>query len=157
MRNLKFPTLLTRCYHIIQRSMLVWRIRQTNWDHWQENRTIQNKRVKYNRHWGSNSQEIWSKIKSNTFARTHTITLIHRALKLYEWDESLYFDRAKILDTKPKNRCVYQREIFGGQAKKGVWWMPWHQQAMKDATSCEKLRWAASKLWPGDIRMGQPS
>lgn len=35
--------------------------------------------------------------------------------------------------------------------------MTWQTQAMKDATSCEKLRWAANKLWPGDLRMGQPN
>jgi hypothetical protein len=31
------------------------------------------------------------------------------------------------------------KQIFG-QANKGCWWMPWHQQAMKDALTCEKLR-----------------
>jgi len=24
--------------------------------------------------------------------------------------------------------------------KKGVWWMPWHREAMKDVALCEKLR-----------------
>ena len=31
------------------------------------------------------------------------------------------------------------------QARKGVWWMPWHQSAMKDVDSCEKLRGAAKQ------------
>jgi hypothetical protein len=26
------------------------------------------------------------------------------------------------------------------QITKGVWWMPWHREAMKDAVACEKLR-----------------
>ena len=29
---------------------------------------------------------------------------------------------------------------------KGIWWMPWFQEAMKDVTRCEKLWGAASKL-----------
>jgi hypothetical protein len=31
------------------------------------------------------------------------------------------------------------------QANKGVWWMPWHQSAMKDVASCEKPRGAAKQ------------
>jgi hypothetical protein len=34
---------------------------------------------------------------------------------------------------------------FYGQATKGVRWMPWRQQAMKDVASCDKPRGAASK------------
>ena len=30
------------------------------------------------------------------------------------------------------------------------------QVSMKDVTSCDKLRWAAHKLWPVDFRMGEP-
>ena len=29
---------------------------------------------------------------------------------------------------------------FYGQATKGIRWMPWHFEAMKDVVSCEKLR-----------------
>jgi hypothetical protein len=43
-----------------------------------------------------------------------------------------------------------------GQDKKGVWWMPWHQGATKDAAGCEKPRGAASERRSVDIRMGQP-
>ena len=31
------------------------------------------------------------------------------------------------------------------QATKSVEWMPWHQEPMKDAISCEKLRGVANK------------
>jgi hypothetical protein len=31
------------------------------------------------------------------------------------------------------------------QANKGAWWMPWHQEPMKDVISCEKLRVAANR------------
>jgi hypothetical protein len=24
--------------------------------------------------------------------------------------------------------------------EKGIWWMPWHREAMKDVARCEKLR-----------------
>ena len=34
---------------------------------------------------------------------------------------------------------------FYGQATKGARWMPWQKQAMKDATSCDKLRGAAHR------------
>ena len=51
--------------------------------------------------------------KSNTSEMTqNTITFIHRAEMLYECVERHYFDRAKILDTKPKNRCVYQERFW---------------------------------------------
>ena len=40
---------------------------------------------------------------------------------------------------------------------KGTRWMPWHRKSMKDVTSCDKLRWAAHKLWPVDFRMGEPN
>ena len=30
--------------------------------------------------------------------------------------------------------------------KKGIWWMPWRQEAMKDVIGCEKLRGAANRL-----------
>ena len=30
--------------------------------------------------------------------------------------------------------------------KKGIWWMPWCQEAMKDVTRCEKPWGAASEL-----------
>jgi len=28
---------------------------------------------------------------------------------------------------------------------KSIWWMPWHQEAMKDVARCEKPRGVASK------------
>jgi hypothetical protein len=30
--------------------------------------------------------------------------------------------------------------------KKGVWWMPWHIEAMKDVARCDKPRLAVSRL-----------
>jgi hypothetical protein len=35
--------------------------------------------------------------------------------------------------------------LIYGQATKGVWWMPWRQEAMKDVVSCDKLRGAAKQ------------
>ena len=43
-----------------------------------------------------------------------------------------------------------------GQVSKGIWWMPWHQRAKKDAAGCENSRGAASKRRSVGIRMGQP-
>ena len=46
---------------------------------------------------------------------------------------------------------------FYGQATKGVRWMPWRKQAMKDVASCDKPRGDASSPRSGDFRMGKPS
>jgi hypothetical protein len=32
--------------------------------------------------------------------------------------------------------------------EKGIWWMPWHREAMKDVARCEKLRRGASARGP---------
>jgi hypothetical protein len=32
-----------------------------------------------------------------------------------------------------------------GQATKGVWWMSWHREAMKDVVACDKLREAGKQ------------
>ena len=34
--------------------------------------------------------------------------------------------------------------------------MPWHEEAMKDVVSCDKLRVGANNCKSGDFRMGQP-
>jgi len=34
--------------------------------------------------------------------------------------------------------------------------MPWHEEAMKDVVSCDKLRVGANDRRSGDFRMGQP-
>ena len=44
----------------------------------------------------------------------------------------------------------------GGQATKGIRWMPWHQEAMKDVVSCDKPRGAANERRSADFRMGKP-
>ena len=43
------------------------------------------------------------------------------------------------------------------QANKSARGMPWHQEPMKDAISCEKLRGGANIQRSGDIRMGKPT
>ena len=35
--------------------------------------------------------------------------------------------------------------------------MPWLSEAMKDVTSCDKLRVGANNLRSGDFRMGKPT
>ena len=37
-------------------------------------------------------------------------------------------------------------EIRDLEREKGIWWMPWHQEAMKDVARCDKLRGAVSRL-----------
>ncbi len=52
--------------------------------------------------------------------------------------------------TRGAMRCVrvelIDLQFFYGQATKGVRWMPWQREAMKDAVSCDKLRGAANGL-----------
>jgi hypothetical protein len=36
-------------------------------------------------------------------------------------------------------------------------WMPWRNQAMKDAVSCDKPRGDANSLRSGGLRMGKPN
>ncbi len=55
-----------------------------------------------------------------------------------------------------KRATKWMKQFCGGQVTKSTWWMPRHQKAKKDAASCEKLRGVASRLWSGDLRMGQP-
>ena len=45
--------------------------------------------------------------------------------------------------------CIPERALlFLDQIKreKGVWWMPWQQEAMKDVIPCDKLREAGNGL-----------
>ena len=44
-----------------------------------------------------------------------------------------------------------------GQVTKSVWWMPRHQEAMKDVFTCEKLWGAGRELRSIDVRMGKPN
>jgi hypothetical protein len=39
-----------------------------------------------------------------------------------------------------------KRPLIGSRVKKGIWWMPWRQEAMKDVARCDKLRGGASIL-----------
>ena len=43
-------------------------------------------------------------------------------------------------------RSVVFSDDTPGQANKSARGMPWHQEPMKDVTSCDKLRGAANKL-----------
>jgi hypothetical protein len=43
------------------------------------------------------------------------------------------------------------------KVNKGVRRMPWLSEAMKDVTSCDKLRLGANNLLVVDFRMGQPT
>ena len=54
-------------------------------------------------------------------------------------------------------RDLERRETLKtGQATKGTRWMPRHQEAMKDADTCEKPRGVGLKRRSVDIRMGKP-
>ena len=51
---------------------------------------------------------------------------------------------------------IYQRSFYG-QAIKSARGMPWHQEPMKDVTSCDKPRGGANIHRSGDFRMGKPT
>ena len=43
------------------------------------------------------------------------------------------------------DREQLEKAVVQGQANKSARGMPWHQEPMKDVTSCDKLRGAAHK------------
>ena len=47
-------------------------------------------------------------------------------------------------------------DLNNGQATKGARGMPWHQEPMKDAAICDKLRGGESSHRSVDFRMGKP-
>ncbi len=47
------------------------------------------------------------------------------------------------IEAKPITVCDESAEI---KRFKGIWWIPWRIEAMKDVACCEKLRGVASKL-----------
>jgi len=53
-------------------------------------------------------------------------------------------------------KSVADNWLSANQAHKGILWMPWHWEAMKDVIGCEKPRGDANTLWSVDIRMGKP-
>ena len=57
--------------------------------------------------------------------------------------ERLFID-ASLADSKGAGFRII--DIENDQVPKGVWWMPWHAQAMKDVIRCDKRRGAANKL-----------
>tara|TARA_R110002072_G_scaffold48831_1_gene133402 strand:+ start:343 stop:465 length:123 start_codon:yes stop_codon:yes gene_type:complete len=38
------------------------------------------------------------------------------------------------------------KELTIKRQNKGIWWMPWHQKAMKDVALCDKLWGGESNL-----------
>ena len=56
-----------------------------------------------------------------------------------------------------ETKLILSSQKAFGQAAKGVRGMPWRRVTMKDVVSCDKPRWAANRLRPGDFRMGKPS
>ena len=53
------------------------------------------------------------------------------------------FLRGKLIPMHLDN-FIEEEELKRGKGTKGTRWMPWRQQPMKDAASCEKLRGEAS-------------
>ena len=60
--------------------------------------------------------------------------------------KSIIFKVLRLLVTSNSLIETNHRKMIEDQATKSVEWMPWHQEPMKDAISCEKLREAANKL-----------
>ena len=57
----------------------------------------------------------------------------------------------------PKMKADTERELRSGQVTKSMWWMPRHQEAMKDVFTCEKPWGAGRELRSMDVRMGKPN
>ena len=50
------------------------------------------------------------------------------------------------LKTGDREPATERQLTTGSEYEKGIRWMPWHQEAMKDVARCEKPRGAASRL-----------
>ena len=70
------------------------------------------------------------------------------------------------VDFRPERERVAAEPAAGKRARllldrikreKGVWWMPWQQEAMKDVALCDKPGGGESTLRSRDLRMGQPT
>ena len=62
--------------------------------------------------------------------------------------EGVSFQREKSIfmrDLLFSGACPCGRRVERSSVEvKGIWWMPWRQEAMKDVARCEKLRGGAS-------------
>ena len=66
----------------------------------------------------------------------------------------MFYETQAIQENREQAIEKYSRKV---QANKSTGRMPWHQEPMKDVTSCDKPRGAANKLRSGDFRMGKPT
>jgi hypothetical protein len=55
-------------------------------------------------------------------------------------------DMLRTYSSKTENSLYVHAEHEQGQARKSARRMPWHQEPMKDVTSCDKLRLGANSL-----------
>jgi hypothetical protein len=65
------------------------------------------------------------------------------------WTEGAHLARDVHLDWSCAWRLGFgscEGSGLGSRVKKGIWWMPWRQEAMKDVARCDKLRGGASIL-----------
>ena len=51
-----------------------------------------------------------------------------------------------ISSSGPGRKRPALRSLDRIKREKGVWWMPWQQEAMKDVIPCDKLRGAGNRL-----------
>ena len=58
------------------------------------------------------------------------------------WRERRAAERLWMVSVHGVPRCELRTDI---EQEKGIRWMPWHQEAMKDVARCEKPRGAASR------------
>ena len=79
-----------------------------------------------------------SKATEGAVVKTASESVTFNKLRVKQFRVNIFCEACIILRT-----ASYGLEI--GQARKSARGMPWHQEPMKDATSCEKLRGAANK------------
>ena len=71
------------------------------------------------------------KPQANTFDKKYSLAVLIRSLKITYGKIEIIIALIKVIS-----------QAFD-QATKGIRWMPWRQEAMKDVISCDKLRGAA--------------
>ena len=132
-------------------------------DHWKPNKVYW--RVETNRFRGQNLTRLaivkekfgLSKEGNENYNFTVSGGKRFNARKRIKPLTAIWIPKKFVYETQAIQENSIDREILWKvQANKSTRWMPWHQEPMKDATSCDKLRGAANKLRSADFRMGKP-
>ena len=106
--------------------------------------------IKYNK---PRIYSLWYRLKYIIILIRSLVGFSARKRDIYEMNSTCVHEWINI----KVDEAIKTNKRVDGQATKGAWWMPWHQESMKDVISCDKLRVGAHSQRSGDFRMGKPA